>query len=150
VAVDYAGHMTTENKDFYLDKSIPRVTVKSRGYNPFYPFVRNGNRDDYIVRYSVSQECTASLRVYDSKGRLVRTITQAYHAPSTVPEWNGIKKFVWDGKLKDGSMKEGTYTIKIKATDSGGNYSVKTVGKTKIVRYRLKKIGPDTVVVEEL
>jgi flagellar basal-body rod modification protein FlgD len=74
----------------------------------------------------------ATMKIYDSSGNLVRTLTGATA--------NGMNTLSWDGKNDKGaSLGSGKYTFKVEATDQNGAALVATtylMGKVTGVRFK--------------
>jgi flagellar hook assembly protein FlgD len=82
--------------------------------NPFNPRT--------TVEFALSHDATASLRVYDARGRLVRTLLESYVAA-------GKHSVTWDGRNDQGvTVVSGVYFLRLQA---GDQYLSRTVNLLK-------------------
>ncbi len=78
------------------------MTLYAPRPNPFNPFT--------TLRFDLPQEGRASLRVYDMRGRLVRTLVGAEVMPA------GSRVVTWDGVGDDGRpVGSGVYLVALEA-----------------------------------
>jgi hypothetical protein len=117
------GHIvvTPENKTWFMDEvgaglsdvEVPDVAVRSRPQllpaapNPFNPRTE--------LRFALPEPATVSLRVYDIKGGLVRTLVAGAHHAA------GEHAVAWDGRDDTGrAAASGVYVVRL---DAGGAHS---------------------------
>ena len=93
----------------------PSMARLLRNYpNPFNPRT--------TVEFTLSHDATASLRVYDARGRLVRTLLESYVAA-------GKHSVTWDGRNERGvTVVSGVYFLRLQA---GDQYLARTVNLLK-------------------
>lgn len=93
----------------------PAMARMLRNYpNPFNPRT--------TVEFTLSKDATVSLRVYDPRGRLVRTLLESYVAA-------GKHSVAWNGRNDAGvSVGSGVYFLRLQA---GGQYLSRTVNVLK-------------------
>ena len=93
------------------DFSWPTLARLLKNYpNPFNPRTK--------IRFTLKRDAQALLRVYDVRGRLIRTLVDSYVAA-------GSRTVEWDGTDDRGiSMASGTYFLRL---DAGGDYESRTV-----------------------
>ncbi|MBI5574460.1 MAG: lamin tail domain-containing protein, partial [Elusimicrobia bacterium] len=100
-------------------KSVNSVTIKPVISNVLVApsvFSPNGDElfDSTTIYYSVSQDVSVAIKVYDSGDTLVKTLLD------NVFKSSGTHNEIWDGKNSSGYyVATGTYTIKIDAVNSG-------------------------------
>ncbi|KPJ60589.1 MAG: hypothetical protein AMJ46_06250 [Latescibacteria bacterium DG_63] len=86
-----------------IEVRVAPVAYKlSQGFpNPFNPFC--------TIRYDIPQAGRVSLRVFDVRGALVRTLVDAYREP-------GIYSELWNGRAEDGrELPSGVYFYRLEA-----------------------------------
>jgi hypothetical protein len=95
--------------------AAPAMARMLRNYpNPFNPRT--------TVEFTLSRDATASLRVYDARGRLVSTLLESYITA-------GKHSVTWNGRNDAGvSVGSGVYFIRLQA---GGQYLSRTVNLLK-------------------
>ena len=111
-----------KNKDAYYKvgtgfvtavESSPSPTLARlmRNYpNPFNPLTK--------IRFTLKRDAQALLRVYDVRGRLIRTLVDSFVAA-------GTRTVEWDGKDSHGEpLASGTYYLRLNA---GGDYESRSV-----------------------
>lgn len=143
---DMVGRQVTASRDFVLDKTAPSLSIRSAGPSLFYPRLRDGIKDNYTVKFKTNSSGTASMRIYDSKGKLKRVISKSVKAGTSSLTWNG-KHADWD---MDAANQVAThrFTIKIRMVDKAGNTRTSKSYKTSIRFYEIVKTGGDTAKVE--
>ena len=89
----------------------PALGRLMRSYpNPFNPLTK--------IRFTLKRDAQALLRVYDVRGRLIRTLVDSFVAAgSRTVEWNGKDD-------RGGSLASGTYFLRL---DAGGEYESRSV-----------------------
>lgn len=89
----------------------PALGRLMRNYpNPFNPRTK--------IRFTLKRDAQALLRVYDVRGRLIRTLVDSFIAAgSRIVEWDGTDD-------RGGSLASGTYFLRL---DAGGDYESRTV-----------------------
>ncbi|NTU70319.1 MAG: hypothetical protein HGB10_00620 [Coriobacteriia bacterium] len=124
-----------------LDKTPVTVSGFSRTPELFYPILRDGYKDNATISYKTNKPCTAVLTIKkQSTGATVRTITSSVGA--------GSHKFIWNGKwTSDGKAHIGTYTYRIKVTDSVGSTASTGSLSTRIRNYQLVRVSSSKVKV---
>lgn len=111
-----------KNKDAYFKVGTGSVTAVEtsvppaldrlmRNYpNPFNPRTK--------IRFTLKRDAQALLRVYDVRGRLIRTLVDSFVAA-------GTRTVEWDGKDdRGGPLASGTYYLRL---DAGGDYESRSV-----------------------
>ena len=97
----------------------PLITEWYARPDPFSPN-GDGTEDITTIYYTLSGECTVTIRIYDSKVTLKRTLVEG------VSSSEGINHQEWDGKDGEGKIvSNGTYTYEITAEDKMGNKGMK-------------------------
>jgi hypothetical protein len=116
---------------------ISRVTDSP---DPFYPRIRNGYKDDSIVRFTLSRRAMVWLLVYNAAGERVRLVTGTWTG-------RGRRSLKWDGKLDDGQTvaPDGTYRMYVGADDARGNVYFSTAKATKLRSFIVKRLGRNRV-----
>jgi|GEM_PF-1134805 len=139
---DMVGRQTSVSRDFILDKKAPSVSIKSSGPSPFYPRIREGYKDNYSIKFSSSEEATASMLIYNTSGTLRRTISKRVAA--------GTSTLTWDGTLssldfaKANLAKTYKYKVKIRLVDRAGNTTTSSSRSASIMFYEIVKTGPNS------
>jgi hypothetical protein len=95
--------------------AAPPLARLLRNYpNPFNPATK--------IVFRIDRDAQASLRVFDVRGRLVRTLVDSYLAA-------GQRTVEWDGRDDSGhSVASGTYYMRL---EGGGSYASKTINLLK-------------------
>lgn len=75
-----------------------------------------GDKDPVVVKFEITENATVSVEIHDSSAKLVKKIAVSQ------TKTKGKLEFKWDQKAEGGKekVKYGTYTVKIKAANSGG------------------------------
>lgn len=137
VAVDRADQHNYAEKNFVLDKTAPVLSGLSFGPNPFYPVLRDGYKDNFVVRFTTSEPATATLTIKNSRGRVIRKIEKFVSA--------GAKSFVWNGANTAGTVSTGTFTWSLSLADSSRNVS-RTAWRSLTIRdYEIVRTSNNTV-----
>jgi hypothetical protein len=119
--------------------TVPRITRVTDSPDPFYPVIRNGYKDDSIVRFTLSESAMVWLLVYDSAGNKVRLVTDTWRR-------RGRRSIKWNGLKDDGTMApDGTYTIYVGADDAAGNVGWSVPRTTKLRSFIVKRLGRNRV-----
>ncbi|MBL0385939.1 S8 family serine peptidase [Tumebacillus sp. ITR2] len=101
-----------------LDRFKPSITAVSDTPDPF----KVTGTANSTIAYTLSEESTVDIKIYDASGTLVRTLQNA-KLPS------GAKTVAWNGKNDAGTLvADGIYTYKINATDSFNNQAAEVTG----------------------
>ncbi len=137
MVTDVVGNVAVASRSFVLDKTVPVLTVTSAGPTPFYPRLRDGYRDNFVVRFSASEDVTARLVIKNSSGTTVRTLTK------TVAEGSG--SITWNGKNNAGVVRAGTYRWYLQLTDVAGNKSSTRTGTTEIRTFEVIRLSSGSV-----
>ncbi len=96
-----------------VDLTAPTAGSLRARPNPFYPG-RPGSIGRASIRFTLSEACSVTLKIYNSAGRFVRTIRASKPA--------GIATIVWTGKDSRGRyVPSGRYRLKLYATDAAWN-----------------------------
>lgn len=138
IASDGYGHTYTSDRSFKIDNTRPSISYISGTPNPFYPIKRDRYKDNFYMRFKLSEAAGITVRIYYN-GRLVRTLTKNGAA--------GWHRMVWDGKRSNGRRAVGTYKYRIYATDLAGNSRYSTLRTVKIKYYVLVLVAPNRVVL---
>jgi flagellar hook assembly protein FlgD len=94
-----------------IDTTAPVLSQVSGNGATFYP-VHDGYKDTFSTAVTVSEAAHLTLKVRDSKSKVVRTITAAHSAP-------GRYTLVWNGRNGAGArVPAGTYSYAVSATDA--------------------------------
>ncbi|MBI5230709.1 MAG: Ig-like domain-containing protein [Coriobacteriales bacterium] len=139
VATDMVGRTASDDTTVKLDKSAPSITSISGGPNPFYPRKRDGYKDNLNVHFTLGEDATCELLIYDSSGKFWRNVK--------ADRTNGYKALVWNGKSSTGSMKSGTFKYKIRATDKAGNSRTSSYKSATIKYYQIIRLSNNSVKV---
>src|SRR5207249_460354 len=85
--------------------------------NPFSPN-NDGVKDTTVISYTLSDDATVTVKIYDASNTLVRTLVNAASRSA------GANSETWDGKNDSNTVvADGTYTFKIDASDASANDS---------------------------
>jgi hypothetical protein len=107
--------------------------------DPFYPRIRNGYKDDSIVRFTLSRGAMVWLLVYDQAGARVRLVTGTWRS-------RGRRSLKWDGKLDDGTIApDGTYWIYVGADDARGNVYFSAARSTRLRSFIVRRLAKNRV-----
>jgi hypothetical protein len=118
--VQNADPMPLEIKDITL--SLPTFEPNGQGVRDMNG--RPENLDQTVINYSLSKDASVSLWVIDKDGKQT-AITADPKAKA------GLQSKTWDGKGPDGiALKDGAYTVHIKAEDDSGNVTERTTPVT--------------------
>jgi hypothetical protein len=94
----------------------PRSTVLVGNYpNPFNPST--------IIRYDIAEPCDVSVRIYDVRGALVKTLMHGIKKP-------GRYEIVWDGSTDSGTAASSGIFFCLMKTDTG----ITSTGKLILLR----------------
>ena len=86
-----------------VDLSL-RFALQQNYPNPFNPSTR--------IRYELPRRAEVSLRIFDQRGRLVRTLLEEEQGA-------GRKEVLWDGRAQNGArVASGIYFYRLKAGDA--------------------------------
>jgi hypothetical protein len=137
---DMAGRTATAYTGITVtDLTTPRITRVTDSPDPFYPVIRNGYKDDSIVRFTLSESAMVWLLVYDSAGNKVRLVTDTWRR-------RGRRSIKWNGLKDDGTMApDGTYTIYVGADDGAGNVGWSVPRTTRLRSFIVKRLGRNRV-----
>lgn len=137
----FVPHIATATQSFVLDKTPPVITNLRGAPSPFYPRLRDGYLDNFVVGFSSSEVATAQIVVRNSSGKVVRTIKKA------VPK--GASAITWDGKSSDGEVSAGTFSWTLSLTDAAGNVARSSSRSAAIRFYEIVRISPSAVRITE-
>ncbi len=142
--VSYSGdetHSPATSPVFELQVVPDSVDATGVGleYGTFYP-VKDGYRDTVAIKGSRAEPIAVSIRVYDPKGKRVRS--------ASVANGTGKYSYRWNGRNSAGTiLAAGTYKVVQKLTDSHGTSRSVTsyvkLSKKKLVTYtrNVTKLG---------
>ncbi|MFN8629467.1 MAG: Ig-like domain-containing protein [Chloroflexota bacterium] len=98
------------NQDITLAVNTLDVTGVGVQYATFYPY-KDGYRDTDAIRGTRNETAKVAIRIYNSKGKLVRSASVA----SGIGTWS----FAWNGRTAGGAaLAAGKYTVRQVVTDS--------------------------------
>ncbi len=101
------------------DSGRPVISEDNANPNPFAPSGINNT----IISYRLSENSLVSLSIYDSKGKLVKTLQ------NKIRKMSGVNSCSWDGKDSSGRIVEaGSYSYKIDAVDDSGQNAAPATG----------------------
>jgi hypothetical protein len=137
---DMYGRTTSAFKTMTIVGSNAQfVTRVSDSPDPFYPVIRNGYKDDSIVRFRLLRRAMVWLAIYDSSGTKVRLVTGTWRTRG----WRSLK---WNGRKDDGTMApDGTYTIYVGADDGAGNVTWSAPRTTKLRSFIIRRLSRNRV-----
>ncbi|MBL0385938.1 Ig-like domain repeat protein [Tumebacillus sp. ITR2] len=120
-ATDSYGNQATEvTGTITTDKTAPTVSSLNVG-DAFAP-----GQSTLPISYELSENAKVTTTVSNAAGTVVRTLE------SSVAKQAGLNSLAWDGKNTSGVLvPDGTYTVKVNATDAVGFTSPVTSGTTK-------------------
>ncbi len=99
-----------KTKKVTVDTTPPTITGVTDSPDSFNP--KAGEKT--TISYTLSEQCKVKIKIYNSSGKLIRTLSKTQSM--------GPNSMVWDGKDKNGNIvPDGTYTYKIYVTDKAGN-----------------------------
>jgi hypothetical protein len=140
-AFDMFGHTKDASRAVNVDNTVPKITKVSLSPNPFFPIKRDGYKDNLYIKFRLSERSTLKLILENSRGTLLGTRAQSGRA--------GANTLIWNGRLNTSTgsivMKEGTYYIRISATDAAGNTSRTGRYTVKIRKYVVQIISGSRV-----
>ena len=118
---DLAGNLSPSFSDtITLDTTNPVLSGVSDSPDPFRP--RNGQTTTIRLTLSdnLSGTCTVEVRIQNSSGVLVNTLTKTVSCPTG----GAAGSVVWDGRNSSGAIvPNGTYTYRVRGTDNALNRS---------------------------
>ncbi|PWK13446.1 FlgD immunoglobulin-like domain containing protein [Tumebacillus permanentifrigoris] len=119
-AVDAVGWTATPvSVTITAETGAAKFTAVTATPNPF----KVTGTANATIAYTLSENATLTLKLYDANGTLVRTLVNA------VATTFGPKSVLWNGKNDAGALvADGVYTYKLNATDSAGNVSSEATG----------------------
>ncbi len=134
------GKTGAASRTVVVDRTAPVMSGVSAP-TAFYP-VRDGYKDTMTASVNLNEGASLSLKVYNSAGTRIRTVTGGSFAA-------GKASIVWDGKTASGSIAPaGTYKYEFVATDAASNtrttsrYSVTVSAKKLVLKYAEKTVTP--------
>ena len=139
---DMVGRQSSASRDFVLDKTPPSLSVQSHGGSLFYPRLRDDYKDNYKIKFKTGETASASMLIYDSKGKLRRTIKKTVKS--------GTSSLTWDGSVPGWDMGTASisatykFTVKVRVADKVGNTRTSSGYKTSIRFYEIVKTGPNS------
>ncbi len=138
---DMAGRTASATRTFVVDRIAPTISNLAGAPNPFYPRLRDGYKDNFIVTFNASENCTATVTIRNAKGAVVRSLSKRIAA--------GAGKIVWDGKWSDGQVYAGDYTWRLTLKDNAGNTTTSSARSVKIRFYEVIRVNASTVRIVE-
>ncbi len=117
-----------------IDVSVPSITSVSGSPNPFFPIKRDHYRDNFTVRFRLSERAAVAMAIYAPAGgapaRIITTRTRN-------AGWNTI---VWNGRTDAGGPSVGTWRYRLVAHDGINTSKVTAIRSVKIRSYIIKKV----------
>jgi hypothetical protein len=108
---DAAGNRQTASARVVVDRTARSL----RWAGPFYPQDGDALRATSRVSFELARAASTSLRLYDVRGTLVRTVWTARDQGA------GKRGWTWDGRLPDGRWApQGVYTARLTVTSNLG------------------------------
>lgn len=101
-----------------VDDTAPWMSAISGNHGVFYP-VQDGYRDTFAPGVTLNEAGWLKLKIYDTRGHVLRTISGYRHAGRTSIGWSGYDAH--------GHRYAGTFRWTLTATDGSGNH--RTTGK---------------------
>jgi hypothetical protein len=144
-AKDRAGNESSRSSTLFYNKygysrRAGLVSYVKDSPDPFYPRIRDGYKDDSVVRFKLNRSGSVRLLIYDAAGNLVRATSERWMRRG----WRSIK---WAGKYADGTVvPEGTYTMYV-AVRGGGVYGTSDRVLTKVRYAVIQRISASRVKV---
>ncbi len=136
---DMLGRQVTTTRSFVLDKTFPVISNLTFGPTPFFPIIRDGNRDNMTVRCTISERAAVQLVVYNANGT-IRATRSGNFAPGAVAiAWNGRGNGAADAPVP------GRYTFRLRVQDPAGNVTWGPVRTVVIQNFELVRVGPNAV-----
>jgi hypothetical protein len=122
-AYDMFGHTKDASRAVNVDNTVPKITGVSLAPNPFFPLKRDGYKDNLYIKFRVSKRATLKLSVENSGGTVLGTGTRVGGPGAITWIWNGRLTTHDSAGKATGiiALKEGSYYIRITATDAAGN-----------------------------
>jgi hypothetical protein len=125
---------------FWVDKTAPSLSVRSVAPTPFFPKLRDNYADDLFFAYTLGEYSRVTLRVTNSSGAVVRTISGSAKA--------GRNQFTWNGENGSGNVvAAGDYAVRVIATDPYGNTSTTRAYGVQVRYFILKRLASNKVQV---
>lgn len=109
-AVDFVNLQASPASGTIIVGAGPSLTSVSDSPDPFRPT----DTDTSVIKYSLSKKAVVTIRIYDSKNNLIKTLLNEPVAP-------GDNSIAWNGKDDMGNLAAGgTYTYRVNAVDALG------------------------------
>ncbi len=106
---DAAGNRRTVSKKVVVDRTGGLL----RWSGSFFPQDRDGLKATASLSWKLTRTATTTLRLYDARGSLVRTVWSGRSQAS------GSRGWTWDGRLADGTLApQGRYTARLTVKSS--------------------------------
>lgn len=142
----YGRQVSTKPVAVTLDRTPPTISSISDTPDPFYPRKRDGYKDNSIIRFNVSEPATVKIDIFNSAGKVVRTLNSSKPAGSSTMSWDGNVSSAY-AKANDVPLlaAEGTYHYRITATDRAGNATVSAKYPTTIAYVEFQRLASNQV-----